>query len=323
MKIVILGFDGYYGYPLYERLKNKHDVIGIDNFWRRGLTDSPSLIYRDKPNGIDCDVTNYNSLYHHLQNIKPDIVIHLAEQRSAPFSMKDISTKHHTIINNSTGTLNVLECAKLFNFKIIHIGSMGVYGYDKNDVIEEGDSVRGPGSVYHLTKCFDNAMFEMYSRLYGVNIVELHQGIIWGIGGRFDYDETFGTVLNRFIVQSLLDIPLTLYGNGNQLRPFIHIDNSLDCVELIINAETNGMETYNQYTEIKRLNELLDNKSKCIPNPRIENENNTLTSKNEKLLGLGLNPIYINEKEIAKIAQAIKPHLHNVREDLIWPQTIW
>lgn len=323
MKIVILGFDGYYGYPLFKRLEKNHDVFGIDNFWRRELINSPSLIYRDKPDGIDCDVTDYDSLYYHLQTIKPDIVIHLAEQRSAPYSMKNTSTKHHTIVNNTTGTLNVLECAKLLTFKVIHIGSMGVYGYNKCDVIEEGDSVRGPGSVYHLTKCFDNSMFEMYSRLYGVNIVELHQGIIWGIGGRFDYDETFGTVLNRFIVQSLLDIPLTLYGNGNQLRPFIHIDNSLDCVELVINTETNGMETYNQYTEIKRLNELIDNKSKCIPNPRIENEDNILMSKNEKLLRLGLDPIYIDEKEITKIAQVIKPHLHNVREDLIWPKTVW
>lgn len=323
MKIVILGFDGYYGYPLFKRLQQKHEVFGIDNFWRRSINDSPSLIPRNKPNGIECDVTDYVSLFSHLKKIKPDVVIHLAEQRSAPYSMKNIVQKQETIKNNTIGTLNVLECAKELKFKIIHIGSMGVYGYNKDSIIEEGDFVRGPGSVYHLSKCFDNSMFEMYSRLYGINIIELHQGIIWGIGGRFDYDETFGTVLNRFILQSMLDIPLTLYGNGNQLRPFINIENSIDCVELVIGTETIGMETYNQYTEIKKLSELVNSEVKNYKNPRIEDENNKLSSKNTKLINLGLNPIYITEKEINKIKEKVEPYLHEVRKELIWPKTNW
>lgn len=329
MKIAILGFDGYYGYPLYERLKNNHDVLGIDNFWRRSLSNSPSLIPRDKPQGVECDVADYDSLFKHLKNFKPDVVIHLAEQRSAPWSMQNIKNKQHTITNNTMTTLSVLECAKKLEFKVVHIGSMGVYGYNSNKVINEGDTVRGPGSLYHLSKCFDNSMFEMYNRLYGCDIAELHQGIMWGIGGRFDYDETFGTVLNRFILQRMIGMPLTLYGQGNQLRPFIHIKNSLDCVELVINNFKSGFNTYNQYTEIKKISELLTSKNDHnfrpinYNNPRIEDENNSLKSTNAKLTALGLNTININETEIKKIENIIKPYLKNVNKKLIEPNTLW
>mgnify|MGYP001254567681 CR=1 FL=1 len=323
MKIAILGFDGYYGYPLYNRLKKNHNVIGLDNFWRRTCKDSPSLIPRKKPEGIECDVTNYKALFKNLNNFKPDVVIHLAEQRSAPYSMKSIEHKQYTIKNNSISTLNILECAKDLGFRTIHIGTMGVYGYNYDGIITEGDIVRGPGSVYHLSKCIDNSMFEMYSRLYKCNVVELHQGIIWGIGGRFDYDETFGTVLNRFILQRMIGMPFTLYGNGNQLRPFIHIENSLDCVELVINNPRSGFETYNQYTEIKRLSKLLSGDAENYDNPRIEDEDNNLESTNSKLINLGLKPTYINETEIKKIEDVIKPHLHNVKRNLICPKTIW
>ena len=323
MKIAILGFDGYFGYPLYKRLQLTHEVIGIDNFWRRTCKDSPSLIPRKLPKGISCDVTNYAALFDVLSNFNPDIVIHLAEQRSAPYSMKNIKNKQHTIINNSIGTLNILECSKILGFKIIHIGTMGVYGYEEKNLITEGDITRRPGSIYHLSKCIDNSMFEMYSRLYNCNIVELHQGIIWGVGGRFDYDEIFGTVLNRFILRRMLNMPLTLYGKGNQVRPFIHIENSLDCVELVIQNKDIGFTTYNQYTEIKNISKLISGKVQYYDNPRIENENNNLKSTNKKLLKLGLKSIYINEIEINKIEDEIRPFLSRVKKDLICPKTTW
>lgn len=323
-KIAILGADGYYGYPLVERLVKNYTVLGLDNFWRRNLKDSPSLIPINRDYPIEnCDVSNHCELFNYLNNFQPDIVIHLAEQRSAPYSMKDVESKNFTINNNTSSTINVMECAKELGFRTIHIGTMGVYGYNNDGTITEGDKTRSPGSIYHLSKCFDNSIFEFYNRIYGCAVTELHQGIIWGIGGRFDYDETFGTVLNRFILQSMLDIKLTLYGSGLQKRPFINIKNSLDCVQLVIKNGPNGFDTYNQYTEIKSLNELIDYPTKNYKNPRIENENNSLFSTNEKLLKLGLNPIYICKEEVEKIKEQILPYIGNVKKDLIWPKTNW
>jgi UDP-sulfoquinovose synthase len=327
MKICILGADGYYGYALKQRLSAKHTLLNLDNFWRRNLTWSPSLTPLHSIDNItECDVRDYDKLFYYLNNFKPDYVIHLAEQRSAPYSMKGIQEKHFTLTNNITTSINVMECAKILKFKTIHIGSMGVYGYDKKELITEGDSIRSPGSIYHLSKVLDNNIFELYNRLYECDIIELHQGIIWGIGGRFDYDAVFGTVINRFLVQSMLDIPLTLYGSGNQERSIINIKNSLDCIELILKANLTGFHTFNQYTQILKLVDIAKIVSKSylnISNPRIENEKNKLISSNKKLLNLGLNPIYLNKNAITNLLDYLNTHKNNVDHTLINPNITW
>tara|TARA_B110000503_G_scaffold88087_1_gene133613 strand:- start:4510 stop:5481 length:972 start_codon:yes stop_codon:yes gene_type:complete len=323
MKILILGADGFYGWPLLNRLAKNHTVLGLDNFWRRHNTD-PSLIPLNNRSIEFCDITNIETFEKIISSFLPDVVVHLAEQRSAPYSMKDYYTKVQTIQNNTLSTLNVAEMAKKYKFHIIHIGSMGVYGYTNH--IEEGDIARSPGSIYHVSKCMDNNLLEFYSRTYGVSVTELHQGIIWGIGGRFDYDATFGTVINRFIVQKMINEPLTLYGKGLQKRAFIHIENSIDCVELAISNRPIGMETYNQYTEIKTIAEIatiVGGVPKNIKNPRIENEQNQLTSSNQKLLSLGMKPIIISQEEILKIEKQLSSFIKNVDIGLIQPTVQW
>lgn len=328
-KIVVLGADGYYGRPLVKRLSQHHDVKGVDNFWRRNDSDHPSLTPLGNPDQIEyCDVTDYDQLYGVLNVFQPDIVVHLAEQRSAPFSMKDIKSKHFTIHNNTISSINVMEAARALGFHTIHIGSMGVYGYDQSGVISEGDRVRRPGSVYHLSKCLDNSIFEFYSRIYNNDITELHQGVIWGIGGRFDYDHVFGTVVNRFLVQNMINRPLSLYGSGLQQRAFINIENSLDCIELVIKHSTpgQGMRTMNQYTEIFELKQIADMVSTdqtLVDNPRIEPNRNKLNSTNETLASMGLETIHMTPYALTQIQKQLEFHIDGVDVDLIDPTIRW
>ena len=329
MKILILGADGYYGKVLSHRLvKNGHYVLDLDNLNRRKIDNDlgiESLIPLTHFGGIIEDVTNYTNLRNIIKKFSPDSVIHLAEQRSAPYSQKSINTKNHTIVNNTVGTMNVLECAKEFNFHLIHIGSMGVYGYDSIDTIIDDDNRRSPGSIYHATKCFDSILFKMYANQFGVKITDLHQGIIWGVGGRFDYDDYYGTVLNRFIAQSMINHPITLYGSVHQQRAFIHIENSLDCIELVLNNQPESYQSFNQFTEIFELSKLADFFTDRInlTNPRIENESNTLVASNQGLINLGLSPIKIDKTQIEIIKEHIMPYKHLINKSVFFPKTNW
>lgn len=325
MKIAILGADGYYGYPLSAELEKSHKVLKLDNFSRRDNT-YPSLIPYGNRDIIYCEGRNFNQLKLHLEHFMPDILIHLAEIRSAPYSMIDSNTRRETINNNVEITTNVLECAKLLNFKIIHIGSMGMYGYENDTFINEGDRIRNPASVYHLTKELDSSLFSAYSKFYDIDVVDLHQGTIWGIGGRFEYDAVFGTVVNRFVVQKELGIPLTIYGSGDRQRSFIHINDSIKCVKLVIDTEITGYMQYNQFSEILSINDIakiVDYKIDNIPNPRKEKDANTLQSTNKKLRDLGFKPTFMNKLELEKISQTIKPFLNNIDKNLIYPKDVW
>lgn len=326
LKIIILGADGYYGYPLLERLRVKHEVLGLDNFVRRHYSWAPSLTPIGERDIEFCDVLDYQLLKLTFEEFRPDVVIHLAEQRSAPFSMRDYASKRETLQNNVIGTLNVLELAREFGTKVMHIGSMGMYGYENERHIEEGDTVRQPGSIYHLSKEMDSSLFAFYARMYGVDSVDLHQGTIWGLGGRFDYDEIYGTVINRFIVQSMIDCPLTIYGTGEQQRSFIHIDNSIDCVELVLEKNWTGYEVYNQFTEILTINDIarvIGTEVEYLENPRIEKPSNVLVSTNQKLLNLGLKPKLFNQQQVKTIQQAIMPYISLADIDLIYPNGKW
>lgn len=324
---MILGADGYLGYPLFIELKKRYDVIGLDNFSRRKMEQYPSLV----PIGvrseiIECEARDIYALDRHTESFGPDVFVHLAEQRSVPFSMMDRRSRLYTLNNNFLTTQNVLEMAKKHNFRIIHIGSMGFYGYENDAFIKEGDKVRNPGSIYHLTKEVDCSLFSFYSKIYGINIAQLHQGTIWGIGGRFDYDAVYGTVVNRFILQKLLKMPLTIYGEGNQQRSFINIINSIESIELVINTHFKNYQSFNLFTEILSINNIAEKVGgdrEYLSNPRIESGDSTLESTNERLLGMGLNPIFLSEHLIDEIGKTITPFLNRVEKDLILPKGKW
>jgi UDP-sulfoquinovose synthase len=310
MKVIVLGGDGFVGWPISLRLSNEgHMVTIIDNFARRnadqelGCASLTPICFMSERVKKWKEVTgkkilfkrvdvakNYYGLLDVIKKLKPDVIIHLAEQRAAPYSMKSEYHKRYTVSNNICATHNIL-CAIVesgIDIHLVHIGSTGVYGYHSSNIpIPEGYldfSVEiedvlydmrdyypmSPGSVYHATKCMDAMLFRFYAKNDGLRITDLHQGIIWGVEtdetivdkfliNRFDYCGDYGTVLNRFLMQGATGNPLTVYGSGKQTRAFIHIVNSCDCVSLAIKnppLRFDEVKIFNQTTEQLRLIDL-------------------------------------------------------------------
>ena len=367
MKVLVLGGDGFCGWPTSLYLsKQGHEVYIVDNLSRRNIDnelgcdsltpiapiDERLKAWREVSGNDICyenfDLAeNYHRLLVLIQNFNPDAIVHFAEQRAAPYSMKSSWHKRYTVSNNQNGTNNVLaaivESGKAPH--LIHLGTMGVYGYGTAGMkipegylnvkvqTDDGELVEqeilypaNPGSVYHLTKTLDQLLFAFYNKNDGVKITDLHQGIVWGtqteetkqderLINRFDYDGDYGTVLNRFLMQAALNYPLTVHGTGGQTRAFIHIQDTVRCIELALtNPPQSGERVMvrNQMTETHRVRdlarmiaELTDSEIANIPNPRNEADENDLFVVNESFLGLGLQPIKLSEglmEEVSEIA---------------------
>ncbi|MDX6326658.1 MAG: UDP-sulfoquinovose synthase, partial [Nocardioidaceae bacterium] len=290
---------------------------------------------------------HYHRLLTLLSEWQPDAVVHFAEQRAAPYSMKSSWHKRYTVSNNLNATNNLLAAIVEAgsDAHVVHLGTMGVYGYgtaglkipegylriqvptpDGNVVESEILYPANPGSIYHLTKTQDQLLFAYYNKNDGVPITDLHQGIVWGtqtpetmlderLINRFDYDGDYGTVLNRFLMQAALSYPLTVHGSGGQTRAFIHIQDTVRCVQLAIeNPPGNGerVRVFNQMTETHRLIDLAALVSRLtgaeidhVENPRNEADANELLVENRNLLELGLDPITLQEgllNEVTEIA---------------------
>ena len=383
--ILVIGGDGFCGWPISLRLSNKgHNVIIVDNLSRRkidlelgtnSLTKISSIQERlSKWNDLTgkeikfelVDIAKeYDKLVDIIRKNNIETIVHLAEQRAAPYSMKSRQTSRYTVDNNLTGTHNVLSAIVEVdtNIHLVHIGTMGVYGYGavEDSIIPEGyvnvkmDDGKGnfkdqkilhpsyPGSIYHMTKTQDALFFQFYAKNWGLKISDLHQGIIWGLYtketcldpkliNRFDYDSDYGTVLNRFIMQSACDIPLTIYGSGGQTRAFIHIENSMDCIEIAINNPKEGPVTiFNQMTETHNLNHLAhlikdqfsNTKIEYLNNPRKELRSNDLKVTNKKFLDLGLDPIKLNSDKLVEIHDYIRNNKTDIRKESIFPSSFW
>jgi len=387
--ISIIGGDGFCGWALSLRLSNLGaKVIIIDNLSRRNIdkeinSDSLIPIYtieerinkweeisNKKIEYYNIDVSNYdnfNRICEILKKYNIDTIIHLGEQRSAPYSMKNRNTREYTIKNNLLGNNLLLDCIVEINREIhfIHLGTMGVYGYGtipntvipegyleikmkKNDEWSEPVSILHPsypGSIYHLTKTQEALYFQFYAKNYKLKITDLHQGIVWGVStketrmapelmNRFDYDSDYGTVLNRFLLQSALNIPLTIYGNGNQTRAFINIENSLDCIVLAINNPPRAgdkVNIYNQMTETHRLIDLANKIKEWFPstqisyldNPRFELDKNDLVVANDKFLNLGLKPIKLNYDSANEIRNLANLYSNRLIKDVLYPMSFW
>ena len=357
MRVLVLGGDGFCGWPTTLYLSDRgHDITIIDNLSRRKIdveleVDSLTPI---RPIGeriavwrevsgrevgfINLDLaTEYDRLVAVLEDIRPDAIVHFAEQRAAPYSMRSTHTKRYTVDNNVRATHNLLTAlvATGLDASLVHLGTMGVYGYGWSGSAPipegyltvkvptpDGELEReilhpaNPGSVYHLTKTLDQLLFLFYAKNDGLAITDLHQGIVWGtqtgqtsrderLINRFDYDGDYGTVLNRFLMQAAIGHPLTVHGTGGQTRAFIHIRDTVRCIEIAI---TNPPEdparprVLNQMTETHRLLDLakmiadaMGAEIAYLPNPRREAEENDLIVRNDQFLALGLNPTTLSE----------------------------
>ena len=354
MRILILGADGYLGWPtcLYFSQRD-HEVIGVDNYFRRNAAielDCESLIPAanlhqrskiwEEITGRKIkvhigDVTNYEFLLSIFREYNPDAVIHYAEQPSAPYSMINRDKAAFTLQNNLISTLNIVYAVKEANPEchIIKIGTMGEYGTPNID-IEEGwleiehkgrkDKFLFPrqtGSLYHTTKIQDTDMLWLYVRTWGLRVTDLMQGPVYGLSSEetdmdsrlmpnFHYDEIFGTVLNRFVVQAVAGYPLTVYGKGNQTRGFLNLKDTMQCVYLSATqpAERGQLRIFNQLTELFSVNQLANKvkqigdklgynvKVEQIENPRVEKEEHYYNIAYSGLLDLGLKPHYLTDE---------------------------
>ncbi len=371
MKIIVLGGDGFCGWPCAVNLaEQNHDVIIVDNLSRRkididleveSLTPIASITERlsaweeigGKPmRFLNMDISKqYQKLLDLLIDEKPDSVIHFAEQRAAPYSMKSSFTKRYTVDNNVNGTHNLLAAIVESNLDIhvVHLGTMGVYGYGshRGATIPEGylkvevpqpDGSRfeeeilhpaSPGSVYHMTKTLDQLLFLYYNKNDLVRITDLHQGIVWGtnteatlkdprLTNRFDYDGDYGTVLNRFLMQAAIGYPLSVHGTGGQTRAFIHIKDSVKCVQLALeNPPKPGerVKIFNQMTESHQVGELAKKVASLtgadinyLPNPRNEAVENDLIVDNKCFIELGLNPTTLDNGLLEEVVEVAKKY---------------
>jgi UDP-sulfoquinovose synthase len=367
MKIVVFGGDGFCGWPTALHLSARgHDIVIVDNLARRNtdveleissLTPIAPISTRLKAwkeiSGHEIayqkiDVAqNFHRIKVLFDNFRPDAVIHFAEQRAAPYSMKSEWHKRYTVNNNVVATHNIL-CAIVESgqdIHVVHLGTMGVYGYGGGAAIPEGylnvqlvaaDGRKvsreilypaDPGSIYHMTKTLDQLIFYYYNKNDKVRITDLHQGVVWGTNtdetkrdprliNRFDYDGDYGTVLNRFLMQAAIGYPLTVHGKGGQTRAFIHIRDTVRCIELaLLNAPKLGdrVQIYNQMTETHRVEDLAELVSRLtgaqiqhLPNPRNEAPENDLIVEAKSLVELGLKPTRLEKGLLEEVVEIAK-----------------
>ena len=381
MRVLILGGDGYLGWPTAMRFSGKgNDVAVVDNFARRkwheeagtdSLTPIASLDTR-----IDAwrevsgktiesyigDIAEAGFMDDVVSEFRPDTIIHYGEQPSAPWSMKSVDHAVSTQQSNVVGTLRLLFAMHEHtpDAHLVKLGTMGEYGTPNID-IEEGyieiehkgrkDTLpfpKLPGSFYHLSKVHDSHNIHFACRIWGIRATDLNQGVVYGIetpetklderlATRFDYDQYFGTALNRFCVQAMIGHPLTVYGKGGQTRGFLNIVDTLQCVELTAQnpADPGEMRVYNQFTESFTVSELAPKVQHAagelgvpvqiehLQNPRVELEEHHYNPVHTKLTSLGLQPTLLSETLIESVLGTIQKYKDRVIAEGIDPTTSW
>ncbi len=381
MRVLILGGDGYLGWPTAMRFSaGGHEVFVVDNFSRRtwhekhgtdSLTPIRSLEERIEAwkeiSGVEVAsfigaIEDPEFLERVVVETKPEAVVHYGEQPSAPYSMASREQAVETQYTNVIGTLNLLFFLRDHapDCHLVKLGTMGEYG-TPNIEIEEGfieiehkgrkdilPFPKLPGSLYHLSKVHDSNNIHFACRVWGLRSTDLNQGVVYGIdteetaqderlNTRFDYDEWFGTVLNRFCVQAVIGHPLTVYGKGGQTRGFLNIRDTLQCVELAVNnpADAGEYRVFNQFTEsfsVSQLAELvqvsaaelgIEVEIEHVENPRVELEEHYYNPVHTKLLDLGLEPSHLGDELVRSMLKTIERYRDRVIDSAIDPRTQW
>lgn len=381
MRILVVGGDGYLGWPTALHLSQRgHAVAVLDNMARRAwdhelgthsLTPIRSLQERiaawrevsgQTITAFIGDLCDYTFLEPVIREFQPEAVVHFGEQRSAPYSMIDRRHAAFTQHNNVIGTLNLLYAIAdhVPDCHLVKLGTMGEYGTPNID-IEEGyitithkgrtDTLpypKQPGSFYHLSKVHDSHNIMFCCRIWGLRATDLNQGVVYGVATpevelderlstRFDYDGVFGTALNRFLVQAVAGVPLTVYGKGGQTRGFLDVRDTLACVELaLLNPAARGeFRVFNQFTEQFNVAGLAEAVREAalefglsvsinhLPNPRVEKEEHYYNAANTRLLDLGLQPHFLSETLLESVLRTVMRYRGDIRPSLIMPSVDW
>ncbi|MEA2980754.1 MAG: UDP-sulfoquinovose synthase [Alphaproteobacteria bacterium] len=381
MRVLILGGDGYLGWPTALHFSARGDEVAVvDNFAKRQWEFEEGIepllpiaplnrrvrLWREQTSKdiklVVCDLLNHHLLYRVLSEFKPDAIVHYAEQPSAPYSMQSRNNAVYTQHNNIVGTLNLLFAMESHcpDAHLIKLGTMGEYGTPNVD-IEEGwltlthngrtDTVlfpKRPGSIYHLSKVHDSGNIEFACRTWKMRATDLNQGVVYGLETEhtpfdselrtsFHYDDVFGTVLNRFLVQAAVGKPLTVYGKGGQTRGFLNIRDTIQCVALAADhpAAPGEFRVFNQFTEQFSVNMLAEKVEQAakragvtvkvdhLPNPRLEAEEHYYNPKNTKLVDLGLRPHLLDDATMDFMFAAACKWKERVDHAVMLPRVKW
>ena len=331
--------------PLADRLRAWHDLTGL-----------PIELFVG-------DVTDYDFLASTIEQLRPDAVVHFAEQRAAPYSMIDRKHAVFTQVNNVVGTLNLLFAIRELQPEchLVKLGTMGEYGTPNID-IEEGyikiehngrsdvlPFPKQPGSFYHLSKVHDSHNMMFACKIWGLRATDLNQGVVYGtvtdevaldeaLINRFDYDEVFGTVLNRFCVQAAMGHPLTVYGRGGQTRGFLDIRDTVRCIELacLRPAGRGECRVFNQFTEQFSVMELAQHGAGCRDGtwgcrwrssicdaPRVESQQHYYNAKHSKLIDLGLQPHNLSDSLLDSLMNIAIKYRDRIDSAHFMPQVRW
>lgn len=366
MKILILGANGYTGEPVAKYLSSKgHEVAAVDSYYKKHLMGSMGIKPLVEPGTmnkalkdhnitiIEADISQNNALDEIIRKCDPDTIIHLAQNPSAPYSMAGEDEAFDTMFNNLGVNMRLIYAVKKHNpnIHIIKLGTLGEYGCP-NTPIPEGwfdceykgrtDKMlfpKKPHSIYHLSKVHDSDALAFSARVWGLRVTDLNQGFVYGDydNNRFTYDAIFGTVLNRFMVQAVAGIPLTVYGKGGQTRGALHIKDTLQCIELAAEnpAKAGEFRVFNQFTEQFSINSLAEKVKLAgnfmgyrvsinhIDNPRHELEDHFYKAENTSLMDLGLKPHLLTNERLAQMIQFVDKHKDKIDIGQIQPKIRW
>ena len=381
MRVLILGGDGYLGWPTAMAFASRnHEVCVVDNYLRRNLArqmdrgpliDAPKLDDRvDIFKALSShtisvaigDCTDSTFLSDLVRRFEPDTIVHYAELPSAPYSMIGPAEARLTFENNLKSTFNVIWAIleHVPACHLIKLGTMGEYGTPNIDIEEGWIDVahkgrsqrflypREAGSLYHTTKILDTDLLWFYVRAYGLRVTDLMQGPVYGLSTaeadldsrlspNFHYDDVFGTVVNRFLVQAAAGIPLTVYGAGNQIRGFLNIKDTIQCIELAAATPpaAGELRILNQFTELFSVNQLAAKVQQAarvtglavtiqhLPNPRLELEQHYYNAKNTGLIELGMEPNLMTEAVLAEMLQTVLRYRNCIDTAKIMPRVRW
>jgi UDP-sulfoquinovose synthase len=381
MRILILGGDGYLGWPTAMHLSSQgHEVAVVDNYLRRRicreenvevLCEVPNLDIRSqiwesisgrKIQVFIGDLAQWDFVEDVFRSFTPESIVHYAEQPAAPYSMLNRRAAKLTLDNNLGVTANTIFAVRKFcpDAHIVKLGTMGEYGTPNIDIEEGWLEVHHNGraqkflyprqasSLYHTTKIMDTDLLWFYVRMWGLRVTDLMQGPVYGIFtdengdderlfSFFSYDELFGTVLNRFVVQAVAGHPLTVFGKGGQIRGYLNIKDTLNCVRLSAEqpAQAGELRIFNQLTETFSVNDLagrvqqvgrslgLKVEIQSVPNPRIEAEEHYYNPRHTGLLELGLEPNYLTDEVLAQMIDYVLRYKANIRNEQIFRQVKW